>query len=132
MAAALKPSPCGSIAPGRVVTVKKVAVSLTRLAAVVPLSVPVSAIGSAVYLFRKVARKDPRIIHGAATAMGSRFSRAPSRTRSMSSQSGFVSISAIRATSSGGASGTAAMPLSQAVCNMSTSVLKPYSPISAA
>ena len=132
MAAALKPSPRGSSAPGSVVTVKKVAVSLTRRADVEYPSVPVIAMGSAVYLFMKVARNAPRIIHGDVTAMGRRFSAAPFRTMSMSSQSGLVSISVIRATSSGGASGTASSPSSQAVVNISTSRLKPYSPIRAA
>ena len=132
MAAALNPSPRGSSAFGSVVTVKKVAVSFTRRAEEELPSVPVIAMGSAVYLLRKVARNAPRIIQGEVTAIGRRLSRAPSRTRSMSSQAGFTSISAISAFSSSGASGTASMPSSQAVVSMSTRRLKPYCGISAA
>src|SRR3546814_13536787 len=64
IAAALKPGPKRSSAPGSAVVAKKVAVSLTRRAAVAWPSVPVSAIGRAEYLLRKVAITAPRIRKG--------------------------------------------------------------------
>jgi hypothetical protein len=50
-----------------------------------------------------------------------RSSRAPFSTSAMSSQSGFTSRSAMNAASSGGASGTASMPRSQASVSISMS-----------
>ncbi|HNK13733.1 MAG TPA: hypothetical protein PLZ20_04185, partial [Nitrospira sp.] len=68
--------------------VKKAEVSLTRRAAFRPPSAPVKAIGSAAYVFMNVATNAPRVANGARNAEGMRSMRAPSRTRSMSSQSG--------------------------------------------
>jgi hypothetical protein len=107
------------------VVAKKVAVSLTRRAAVSLLKVPVRAMGRAEYLLRKVATNAPRIANGARWAVALRSSRAPSRTRSMSTQSGVASMSAIKARSSGGASATASTPCSQAAVSMSISRRKP-------
>ncbi len=92
MAAALKPVPKRSSAPGRVAVVKKLAVSLTRCTEDSSDRVPVSAIGKPEYLFIKVATKAPRMANGARLAMAMRLTRAPSLTRSMSSQSGIRSI----------------------------------------
>ena len=68
IAAARKPSPKRSSAPGSTLVVKNVAVSLTRRAAVALVSAPVIAIGSAEYLFMNVAKNAPRIANGAMCA----------------------------------------------------------------
>ncbi len=74
----------------------------------------------------------PRMANGAITAVPIRSSRAPSRTRSIFTQSGVASMARMNATSSGGAPSTASSPRSQAVVNMSTSPRKPSFGISMA
>lgn len=106
LAAAWKPLPNRSSAPGKVEAVKKLAVSKTRLAAASSDRVPVIVMGSAAYLLRKVARKAPRIANGVAAAIGIRSARAPSATRARSTQSGVASMARMNATSSAGASST--------------------------
>ena len=132
MAAALNPAPKRFKAPGRAVVVKKLAVSLIRRTAVSWERVPVSAIGRAEYLLRKVATKAPRTTKGARLAEGLRLARAPASIRLMSIQSGVASIARMKAVSSGGASGTASSPWSQAVVSMPIRRLKPNCGISAA
>src|SRR3546814_14430209 len=101
MAAALKPGPKRSSAPGSTEVQKKVAVSLTRRAAVSLDKVLVIAIGSAEYLFMKVAMKAPRMKKGLRFADMFRSNRAPSSTNSISSHSGVRSLSLMKATNSG-------------------------------
>jgi len=100
--------------------VKKVAVSLTRRAAVLFDSAPVSAMGNAEYLFMNVPMKPPRMMNGAGGR--TRCARvAPLLDQLRVEPRGNCSISRIRRPSSAGAEGTASGPLSKAACSMEAS-----------